>query len=297
MNEKPNLARIVRYIVPKNVRTFDTFLQNESALKSQVKEFWNEKSCGEIYVAGQSEKEYYELESKSRYRLEPYIHDFAKFQEGRNKDVLEIGVGMGTDHAEWAKSNPKSMVGVDLTLRAIEHTKKRFVLLGLTSGMAEADAEQLPFNDNSFDLVYSWGVLHHSPNTSQAIREILRVLRPGGVTRIMIYHKYSLTGYLLWIRYGLLTAHPFKSLNDIYFNYLESPGTKAFSVQETRHMFSQFSKVDTKVQLSFGDLLAGAVGQRHGGVLLSVAKRLWPRKLLSVLFKNHGLLLLIEAQK
>ena len=102
MNEKPNLARIVRYIVPKNVRTFDTFLQNESALKSQVKEFWNEKSCGEIYAAGQSEKEYYELESKSRYRLEPYIHDFAKFQEGRNKDVLEIGVGMGTDHAEWA---------------------------------------------------------------------------------------------------------------------------------------------------------------------------------------------------
>ena len=54
MNEKPNLAGIVRYIVPKNVRTFDTFLQNESALKSQVKEFWNEKSCGEIYAVGKS---------------------------------------------------------------------------------------------------------------------------------------------------------------------------------------------------------------------------------------------------
>jgi len=284
-------------VMPQNTKTLETFMQNESALKSEVKEFWNEKSCGERYAAGQSEKEYYESESKSRYELEPYIHDFAKFQEGKNKDVLEIGVGMGTDHAEWAKSSPKSLTGVDLTPRAIEHTKKRFALFGLTSDIREADAEQLPFDDNSFDLVYSWGVLHHSPNTPQAVKQVFRVLRPGGVTRIMIYHKYSLIGYMLWIRYGLLKGRPFKPLRDIYFNHLESPGTKAYSIEEARNMFSQFSKVDTKVQLSFGDLLEGAVGQRHRGILLSIAKRLWPRKLLRVIFKNHGLMLLIEAQK
>lgn len=272
-------------------------MQNESPLKGIVKEFWNEKSCGEIYAVGQSEKEYYESESKSRYELEPYIFDFAKFHEGKNKDVLEIGVGMGTDHAEWAKSTPKSLTGIDLTPRAIEHTNKRFTIFGLTSDVKEADAEQLPFDDESFDLVYSWGVLHHSPNTPQAIKEVYRVLRPGGLTRIMIYHKYSLTGYMLWIRYGLLSGRPFRSLYDIYFNQLESTGTKAYSIDEARVMLSQFAKVDTKVQLNFGDLLEGAVGQRHRGILLSVAKRLWPRKLLRVLFKNHGLMLLIEAQK
>lgn len=272
-------------------------MQNESPLKDIVKEFWNEKSCGEIYAVGQSEKEYYESESKSRYELEPYIFDFAKFHEGKNKDVLEIGVGMGTDHAEWAKSTPKSLTGIDLTPRAIEHTNKRFMIFGLTSDVKEADAEQLPFDDESFDLVYSWGVLHHSPNTPQAIKEVYRVLRPGGLTRIMIYHKYSLTGYMLWIRYGLLSGRPFRSLYDIYFNHLESTGTKAYSIDEARVMLSQFAKVDTKVQLNFGDLLEGAVGQRHRGILLSVAKRLWPRKLLRVLFKNHGLMLLIEAQK
>lgn len=283
--------------MPQDQEMQEIFMQNESPLKDIVKEFWNEKSCGEIYAVGQSEKEYYESESKSRYELEPYIFDFAKFHEGKNKDVLEIGVGMGTDHAEWAKSTPKSLTGIDLTPRAIEHTNKRFMIFGLTSDVKEADAEQLPFDDESFDLVYSWGVLHHSPNTPQAIKEVYRVLRPGGLTRIMIYHKYSLTGYMLWIRYGLLSGRPFRSLYDIYFNHLESTGTKAYSIDEARVMLSQFAKVDTKVQLNFGDLLEGAVGQRHRGILLSVAKRLWPRKLLRVLFKNHGLMLLIEAQK
>ncbi len=283
--------------MPQDTKLFETNMKSESALKDEIKGFWNEKSCGEIYAEGQSEKEYYESESKSRYELEPYIHDFAKFHEGKDKDVLEIGVGMGTDHSEWAKSNPASLTGVDLTPRAIEHTKNRFALFGLASELKEADAEQLPFDDDSFDLVYSWGVLHHSPNTPQAIKEVFRVLRSGGVTRIMIYHKYSLTGYMLWIRYGLFAGHPFKSLHDIYFNHLESPGTKAYSIEEARNMFSQFSKVDTKAQLSFGDLLEGAVGQRHRGILLSIAKKLWPRNLLKVLFKNHGLMLLIEAQK
>lgn len=100
-------------------------MQNKSDLKGEVKDFWNEKSCGEIYATGKSEKEYYESVSKSRYALEPYIHDFAKFYEGKDKDVLEIGIGMGADHANWAKSKPKSLTGVDLTPRAIEHAKKK----------------------------------------------------------------------------------------------------------------------------------------------------------------------------
>jgi hypothetical protein len=113
----------------------------------------------------------------------------------------------------------------------------------------------------------------------------------------MIYHTYSLTGYMLWARYGLLAGHPFRPLREIYLNHLESPGTKAYSTAEARAMFSRFSQVDVRTQLCFGDLLQGSVGQRHGGILLSLAKTLWPRWLLKRLFKKSGLDLLIEAKK
>ncbi len=199
----------------------------ETKLKTRVREFWNEISCGEIYAVGPSEREYYDSHAKTRYELEPYIFDFARFYEGNNRDVLELGVGMGADHVEWAKSDPKTLSGIDFTERAVAHTGKRLAVYGLRSDVRVADAEELPFDDDTFDLVYSWGVLHHTPDTPKAFGEIYRVLRPGGIARVMIYHKYSLVGYMLWLRYGLLTGRPFRSLSEIYANHLESPGTKA----------------------------------------------------------------------
>jgi len=160
-----------------------------------------------------------------------------------------------------------------------------------------SDAEKLPFEDNSFDIVYSWGVLHVSPDTPRTIREVHRVLRHGGVARIMIYHRYSLTGYMLWFRYALLAGRPFRALDDIYWNHLESLGTKAYKISEAREMFRDYTDVETKVRLSCSDLLYGAAGQRHQGFLLSVARKLWPRPLVKMLFENHGLFLCIEAKK
>jgi ubiquinone/menaquinone biosynthesis C-methylase UbiE len=168
---------------------------------------------------------------------------------------------------------------------------------GLTSRLLVGDAENLPFPGDSFDLVYSWGVLHHTPNTPAAIRSVLRVLRPGGTARVMIYHKYSLVGYMLWMRYAALRGRPFTPISRIYDRHLESPGTKAYTVEEARQMFAGFSSVQAWSALSFGDLLQGAVGQRHGGLLLTTAKKLWPRSLIARLFQHHGLLLLVEAVK
>jgi ubiquinone/menaquinone biosynthesis C-methylase UbiE len=168
---------------------------------------------------------------------------------------------------------------------------------GLQSNVSVDDAENLSLPDDSFDIVYSWGVLHHSPDTPKAIREVHRVLRPGGIARIMIYHRHSLTGYMLWLRYALLAGRPFRTLREIYAEHLESPGTKAYTVTEARKMFRDFSEVDMRVQLSFGDLLEGAVGQRHQGLLLTIAKKLWPRAVLRTLFRRHGLMLLIEVRK
>jgi ubiquinone/menaquinone biosynthesis C-methylase UbiE len=266
-------------------------------LKAAVEAFWDAASCGEIYAEGEDVCARLRAQARRRYELEPYIFDFARFAEGAERDLLEIGVGMGADHVEWAKSGPRALHGIDLTPRAVDHTKARLLCEGLSSDVRVADAEALPFADASFDLVYSWGVLHHSPDTPRALREVHRVLRPGGVARIMIYHKWSLVGYMLWARYALLTGQLTRSLADVYAHHLESPGTKAYTPTEARAMLAPFREVTLRVQLSFGDLLEGAVGQRHGGALLRTAKALWPRPILRTLFVRHGLFLLADAVK
>src|SRR5437870_2539433 len=126
----------------------------ETTAKDAVRDFWNRGSCGEVYATGENEREQYEAHRKARYELEPYIYELARFSEGAGKDVLEIGVGMGADHVEWAKAGPKSLSGIDLTQRAIDHARRRLALYGLQSDLKVGDAENLPFPDNSFDIVY-----------------------------------------------------------------------------------------------------------------------------------------------
>ncbi len=265
--------------------------------KRDVREFWQEASCGEVYAKGVDVGARFEAHRRARYELEPYIADFADFGSAVGRDVLELGVGMGADHFEWARHGPRSLTGVDLTPRAVDWTAERLRLGGFSSALAVADAECLPFPDSSFDLVYSWGVLHHTPDTPSAIDEVHRVLRPGGDARLMIYHSKSIVGYLLWLRYALVGCRPWRSLTDIYSAHLESPGTKAYTIPEAREMTASFRRASISVQLSFGDLLQGEVGQRHRSPLLDGAKKLWPRRFIRATMSRHGLLLLIRASK
>lgn len=267
-----------------------------NAPKQEVKDFWNAASCGEeLYLASEDEAGY-RAEADARYRLEPYILPFGDFASARGKQVLEIGVGLGADHQRFAESGA-DLSGIDLTERAVEHTRRRFEVCGLRSNLATGDAENLAFPDNGFDIVYSWGVLHHSPDTPRAIAEVHRVLKPGGEARIMIYHKWSMIGLMLWGRYALLRLRPWMSLRRIYATYLESPGTKAYSYGEARQLFERFRTTDITTVLTHGDLLESEAGQRHRGPMLNVAKTLWPRPLLKRLFPKAGLFMLIKAIK
>ncbi|HVP14655.1 MAG TPA: class I SAM-dependent methyltransferase [Terriglobales bacterium] len=265
--------------------------------KASVRRFWNRASCGEVYALGADFADQMRRAERSRYTLEPYIEGFADFSSGKERDVLEIGVGMGCDHLQWARSHPRRLCGIDLTPRAISIAQSHLALHGLHSELEVGDAEALPYEDESFDLVYSFGVLHHSPDTPRAIAEVRRVLRPGGTARIMIYHRMSLTGLMLWLRYALLALRPLRSLDDIYAQHLESPGTKAYSVREARELFRGFSDVRIGVQLNHGDLLEGEAGQRHQGALLTLARKLWPRGIIRRMLPRLGLYLMIDATR
>jgi 2-polyprenyl-3-methyl-5-hydroxy-6-metoxy-1,4-benzoquinol methylase len=113
------------------------------------------------------------------------------YEQYQGKKVLEIGCGMGTMLMNWAR-NGAICTGVDLNPTAIEQTKQRFQLHNLQANIQMADANKLPFSADEFDYVYSWGVLHHSPNLQDSIRELMRVLKPGGEFGIMLYNRQSL---------------------------------------------------------------------------------------------------------
>ena len=264
--------------------------------KQAVHDFWERAACGEeLYLHGVDRQGYVE-QARHRYELEPYIEQFAAFQSAQGQRVLEIGVGLGADHQRFAEAGAH-LVGIDLTERAVAHARCRLELFGLSSRLEQGDAENLSFEDASFDLVYSWGVIHHSPNTPRAVAEIHRVLKPGGTARMMIYHTWSLVGYMLWVRYALLGLRPWMSLADIYARYLESPGTKAYSVAGARRLFAAFRTVEIQTQLTHGDLLESAAGQRHRGMFLALARRIWPRALLRRFAAGQGLFMLISATK
>lgn len=268
---------------------------NSEALE-QVREFWDQAACGENLLLPSMDRQGFEEQAAERYRLEPFIIDFAEFPRWQGKRVLEIGVGLGADHQQFVEAG-STTTGIDLTPRAIELTRHRLATFDLHSDLRVADAENLDLPADEFDLVYSWGVIHHSPDTPQAIRQIYRVLKPGGSTRIMIYHKWSLIGFMLWLRYGLLRLRPFTAMNDIYATYLESPGTKAYSIDEARALFADFENVAIETVLSHGDLLSSGAGQRHEGLLLAIARKIWPRWFIRRLLKNRGLFMMIRADK
>lgn len=160
-------------------------------LKERVRAFWQANPCGVKFAeAAPGTRRFFELVEAHRYTKEWHIPEAAGFAGARDLKVLEIGCGLGTDGAQFAEAGA-DYTGVDLTDAAVELARKRFELYGLPGRFLTADAENLDFADGSFDLVYSHGVLHHTPETQKAINEVHRVLRPGGRAVVMVYHRDS----------------------------------------------------------------------------------------------------------
>lgn len=216
----------------------------DSAPNELVRSYWESAPCGTgKKVVGElpaQTLEWFERIEEYRYAVEPFIHSLAQFTRGHGKTVLEVGVGAGSDHLQWARAGAHCH-GVDLSENAVEITRRRLALYGLSSALQRADAEALPFQDAKFDLVYSWGVIHHSEHPERVVNEILRVLKPGGVFLGMMYGRRSLKVLKVWIWHALLRGRPWLSFRHVVGRFVESPGTKAYTVHELRKLFGKFS--------------------------------------------------------
>ena len=240
-----------------------------AATKQDVRSFWSRTPCGSWDAsAPEGTSEYFGQIERRRYELEPFIHRFAAFGHAARQSVLEIGVGLGTDHVQFARAGAH-LHGVDLTERGVELVRRRLELEGLQSELRVADAEHLPFADESFDYVYSWGVLHHTPDTPTAIREAIRVLRPGGRLCVMVYSRHAWVSYGLWLRHGPLSRRPMRSIADVLHHHMESPGTKGYTKREVRRMVAgidglRIEKVATPYDVEYAGGLAQLTGRWLG---------------------------------
>lgn len=201
--------------------------------KKKVQNYWNKASCGTEFInKTKYSREYFDTIEEFRYKIEPEIFSFAQFSRFRNKKILEVGVGAGTDFIQWVRSGCKSY-GIDLTKEAINNIQNRLILENLKAEyLSIQDAENLEFKDDFFDLTYSWGVIHHSQNPFKALKEIIRVTKPGGRIKLMIYNRHSLFAFYRWILEAPFKGKPFRSIKDVLFYNQESYGTKAYTKKE-----------------------------------------------------------------
>jgi len=253
--------------------------------QKQVTSYWESEVCGTRFASKNLDDiAYAEKISASRYQCEPFIPKFAGFSiNNSNKKILEIGVGAGTDFIEWLRSGAECY-GIDITDAAVQQAIKNISAI-LNIGeqnihIQKASAAQLPFDDDTFDVVYSYGVLHHAPFTMKCLSEAIRVLKPGGQLKIMVYSSFSSAGIMLWFVYGLFKFQPFLSQEHIISRRLESPGTKSYSKYELRKILEGFGlhTIELKKYAGSGDLLLMPASAKYqDSYLYSAAKLLFPR--------------------
>jgi 2-polyprenyl-3-methyl-5-hydroxy-6-metoxy-1,4-benzoquinol methylase len=202
----------------------------------------------------------YEEKRKFRYSLQDYMHDSFGFEKFGGKKVLEIGCGGGIDSAEFAR-NGAIVTSTDFTEIGVQTTKNLLKEANLPSQVFRADATGLQFEDNTFDVVYSFGVLHHIPKIEKALAEIKRVLKPGGLLMVMVYNRNSLLyGYSIVYLHGVQEKQLEKlTIDELTAKYSErkedNPYTKVYTKAEAKALFSQyFESCSVDVRYSVIDL-------------------------------------------
>ena len=228
----------------------------------------------------------------SRYRVHRHLETVAGFVEHGGELVVEVGCGLGVDGSRFVEGGAR-YVGIDQSDMPVRTARRSFNLLGLEGAIVQGDATALPIASATVDFVYSFGVLHYVPDTASAVREIHRVLRPGGRCLVMLYHRSSLNYYfnILFLRRlgasllalpgavgllarltgksketlaghrALLRRHGLAYLTDrqLFVSHntdgLGNPLSRVFSRREARDLFADFDEVETDVYFLYLEAL------------------------------------------
>ena len=179
------------------------------------------------------------LRSSPFYKGKIPFEKWIPFASLRGKRVLEIGCGAGS-HAQLMAQAGCRLTAIDLSPKAVELTRKRFSLRGLTAQILCMDAGGMAFGNAEFDFVWSWGVVHHSVHPERILKEVFRVLRPGGEFRMMVYHRRSLCAFFNIVR-GLLSGKVFRgmSFDEILSHYSDGYMARFYSAGEASRLLQR----------------------------------------------------------
>ncbi len=163
----------------------------------RIAQFWNAHPCGQDLVPGDGDSEsFFQQYDAYKFATEPHIPTNIAALQLANKKVLEVGTGQGSEAQKLIESGAVYS-GIDLTEESIRRVRARLDLFGLAyRELRVMNAERLDYPDACFDLVFSHGVIHHSPRIRKIVGEIHRVLKPGGKAVIMLYHRHSMNYHI-----------------------------------------------------------------------------------------------------
>ncbi len=168
---------------------------------NEVKDFWNNRPCNVRHSSKtQGTKEYFDEVEKKKFFVEPHIKSFSHFNEWNGKKVLEIGCGLATAGINFARYGAE-YTGVELSADSLALAKKRFDVYNQYGNFYEGNAEELTnfLPEDKYHLIYSWGVLHHTPHPEKAMAEISKYLAKDGVFKLMLYASESWKNYMISI--------------------------------------------------------------------------------------------------
>jgi SAM-dependent methyltransferase len=236
----------------------------------KVQGYWDARPCNIRHSQKPvgSEEYFHEVEFR-KYRVEPHIPEFAEFARWRGKKVLEIGCGIGTDTINFARFGAE-VTAVDLSAKSIEVASQRARVFGLEDRVRffQANAEQLAetLPPETYDLVYSFGVIHHTPHPDRVLEQIRKYVKPGGTLKVMVYHRWSWK--VLWVvmSYG---RGQFWKLSSLVATHSEAqtgcPVTYTYSRRAGREWLERhgFSVTDVRADHIFPYLISEYVEYRY----------------------------------
>jgi len=212
-----------------------------------VKEYWDRRPCNIRHSTKPvGTRGYFDEVETRKYFVEPHIPKFANFPNWRGRDVLEIGCGIGTDSVNFVR-NGANLTIVELSSESLAIAKNRLELERLPANLINSNAEELdqflPVN-KKFDLIYSFGVIHHTPHPERVIRAIANRLKPGGELRMMVYARHSWKVWWIYARYGWREPWNWDRLVAKYSEAeIGSPVSYIYSRREARKLLQDFEIV------------------------------------------------------